>query len=108
MREHELIFYNPFRTDAWYLSLTNFLQNAGPSYSPTRIPFYPTPRGIQHSVTMSGESSMFSKSLETFLYVGSSVPLGYQSLSGTFSGASPRPVDQVVLSYGTMVLILKH
>ena len=40
---------------------------------------------------MSGESSMFSESLETFLYGGPSIPTGYQSLSDTFSGASPFP-----------------
>ena len=47
---------------------------------------------------MSGESSMFSESLETFLYGGSSVPPGYQSLSGTFSGASPQPIEQMLSS----------
>ena len=36
---------------------------------------------------------MFSQSLETFLYGGPSVPLGYQSLTGTFSGASPQPIE---------------
>lgn len=40
---------------------------------------------------MSGESSMFYESLETFLYGGTSVPAGYQSLYGMFPGASPFP-----------------
>jgi len=34
---------------------------------------------------------MFSLSPETFLYDGPTVPLGYQSFSSTFSGATPRP-----------------
>ena len=34
LRECESIFYSPFRTDAWYLSLTYFLQNTGLTYSP--------------------------------------------------------------------------
>ena len=49
---------------------------------------------------MLGESSMFSESPETFLYGGSSFPSGYQSLSGTFSGAAPQPIEQM-LSSGT-------
>ena len=100
LKERESIFCSPFRSDDWYLSLTYFLQNAGLTYSPPRIPFYPTPRGYQPSLAMLGESSMFSESPETFLYGGSSVPLGYQSPSGTFSGAAPQPIKQV-LSSGT-------
>ena len=100
LREHESIFYNPFRTDTWYLSLTDFLENPVLSYSPPRIPFHPTPRGYYPSSTMSGESSMFSQSPETFLYGGSYVPSGYQSLSGSFSEATPQPIEQV-LSFGT-------
>ena len=34
---------------------------------------------------------MFIESIETFLYGGPYVPIGYQSLSGTFSGESPLP-----------------
>lgn len=41
---------------------------------------------------------MFSESIETFLYGGSAIPLGYQSLSGTFSGAAPQPIEQVLSS----------
>ena len=40
---------------------------------------------------MSSDSSMFTESPETFLYGGPSVPVCYQPLSGTFSGASPLP-----------------
>ena len=29
LREHESIFYSPFRTDAWYLSLTDFFRKPG-------------------------------------------------------------------------------
>lgn len=36
---------------------------------------------------------MFSQTLETFLYGGPSVPLGYQLLTGFFSGASPQPIE---------------
>ena len=36
---------------------------------------------------------MFSQSPESFLYGGPSVPSGYQSLTGTFSGASPQPIE---------------
>ena len=72
----------------------------GLSYSPPQIPFT-APRGIQHSLNMSGESSMFSQSPETFLYGGPQVPVGHQSLSGTFSRASPQPLEQVVLSSST-------
>ena len=49
---------------------------------------------------MSGESSMFSESPKTFLSSGSSIPWGYQSLSGIFSGAAPQPIEQM-LSSGT-------
>ena len=36
---------------------------------------------------------MFSQSSETFLYGGPTVPFGYQSLSSTFSRATPRPTE---------------
>ena len=36
---------------------------------------------------------MFSQSPKTFLYGGPSVPSGYQSLTGTFSRASPKPIE---------------
>ena len=73
----------------------------GLSYSPPQIPFYPTPRGNQPSLAMVGETSMFSESLETFLYGSLSVPVGYQSLSSMFSRASPKPIEQVILSSST-------
>ena len=41
---------------------------------------------------------MFTQSPESFLYDGPSVPSGYQSLSGTFSGASPQPIEQGILT----------
>ena len=47
LRERESIFYIPFRQDAWYSSLTDFLQNVGLQYSPPRIPFYSTPIGYR-------------------------------------------------------------
>lgn len=86
--------------------IDNFLENPGLSFSPSRIPFYPTPRGYYPSLIMSRQSSMFSQTPETFLFSGPSVPLGYQSLSATFSGASPRPIEQVLSSgsNGTQVL----
>ena len=40
---------------------------------------------------MSGDSSIFTESPKILLYGGPSVPAGYQSLSGMFSGASPFP-----------------
>jgi len=98
LRERELIFYSPPRRDAWYLSLTNFLENPGLSFSPPRIPFHPTPRGYYPPLNMSRQSSMFSQSPETFLYGGPSVPSRYQSLIGTFSGASPQPIEQGLLN----------
>ena len=39
-----------------------------------------------------------SQSLETFFHGGPSVPVGYQSLAGTFSGASPQPSQQGLLT----------
>jgi len=42
------------------------------------------------STTMT-ESSMFETSLETHLYGGTSIPPGYQSLYGTFSGVASSP-----------------
>ena len=53
LRERESIFYNPPRSSAWYLSLTNFLENSGLSFSPPRIPFHPTPRGYYPPLNMS-------------------------------------------------------
>ena len=41
LRERESIFYSPPRSQAWYTSLTNFLENPGLSFSPPRIPFHP-------------------------------------------------------------------
>ena len=41
---------------------------------------------------------MFSQSPETFLYDSPSIRSGYQSLSGTFSGASPQPIEQGLLT----------
>lgn len=41
---------------------------------------------------MSSQWSVFTQSSESFLYGGPSVPTGYQSLSGTFAGASPQPI----------------
>jgi hypothetical protein len=46
---------------------------------------------------MSGQSSVFTQSPESFLHGGPSVPTGYQSLSGTFAGASPQPIDHGLL-----------
>jgi len=98
LRERESIFYSPPRSDAWYFSLTNFLENPGLCFSPPRIPFHPTPRGYYPPLNMSRQLSMFSQSPETFLHGGPSVPSGYQSLSGTFSGASPQPSQQGLLT----------
>jgi hypothetical protein len=47
LREHESIFYSPPRSTTWYLSLTNYLDNSGISFSPPRTP-YPS-RGIYYS-----------------------------------------------------------
>lgn len=106
LREHESIFYSPFRSDAWYVSLIIFLENPGLSFSPPQTPFHPTPRGYYPSSIMSRQSSMFTQTPKTFLFGGLSIPSGYQSLSGTFSGASPRPLEQVLSSgsNGTQVL----
>lgn len=98
LREHESIFYSPPRRDAWYLYLTNFLENPRLSFSPPRIPFHPTPRGYYPLLNMSRQSSMFSQYLETFLYGDPSVPSGYQSLIGTFSEASSQPIEQGLLT----------
>lgn len=98
LREHESIFYSPPRSDAWYLSLTNFLENPRLIFSPPFIPFHPTPRGYYPPLNMSIQSSIFSQSPETFLHGGPSVPFGYQSLSGTFSGTSPQPSQQGLLT----------
>jgi len=98
LRERESIFYSPPRSSSWYLSLTNLLENSGLSFSPPHAPYHPTPRGFYTPVNMSGQSSMLTQSLESFLYGGPSVPSGYQSLSGTFSGASPQPIEQGLLT----------
>ena len=84
LRERESIFYSPPRSSSWYLSLTNFLENSGLSFSPPRAPYHPTPRGYYPPLNMSRQSSMFTQSPESFLYGGPSVPSGYQSLFGTF------------------------
>jgi len=91
LRERESIFYSPPRSTTWYLSLTNYLDNSGSGYSPPRTP-YP-PRGFYPPVDMSGQSSTFTQSSESFMYGGPSVPSGYQSLFGTFAGASPQPIE---------------
>ena len=92
LRERESIFYSPPRSTTWYLSLTNYLENPGLSFSPPRALYHP--RGFYTPVNMSGQSSMFTQSPESFLYGGPSVPSGYHSLAGTFSGASPQPIEQ--------------
>lgn len=46
---------------------------------------------------MSTDSSMFSSSIKIFSYGGPSVPAGYQSLSGCFSGASPSSEASTML-----------
>ena len=76
--------------------VTNYLDNSGISFSPPRTP-YP-PGGIYTPVNMSGQSSMFTQSPESFLYDGPFVPTGYQSLSGTFAGASPQPIEHGLLT----------
>ena len=47
------IFYSPPRSNAWYLSLINFLENPGLSFSPPRLPYHPTPRGYYPPLNMS-------------------------------------------------------
>jgi hypothetical protein len=96
LKERESIFYSPPRSTTWYLSLTNYLDNSGSSFSPPRIPF--PPGGFTTPVYMSSPSSMYSQSPEAYLYGGPSVPVGYQSISGTFSGAYPRPIEQKLLT----------
>ena len=66
LRERESILYSPFRSGAWYLSLTNFLENPGLSFSPSQIPFHPTPKVYFPSPIMSRQSSMFSQLPEIF------------------------------------------
>ena len=39
-----------------------------------------------------------ASSPDAYLYGGPSVPVGYQSISGTFSGASPHPYEQKLLT----------
>jgi len=41
---------------------------------------------------------MFTQLPEPFLYGGPSVPSRYQSLSGTFAGASAQPIEQGLLT----------
>ena len=97
LRERESIFYSPPRSTTWYLALTHhFLDNFGLGFSTPRTPF-PT-GGIHTPVNMSSSSSVFSQSPEVFIHGGPSVPQGYQSLSGTFAGASPQPIDQRLLT----------
>ena len=74
LRECESIFYSPPRSTTWYLSLTNYLDNSGSSFSPPRTP-YP-PGGIYTPVNMYGQSSVFTQSPESFLHGGPSVPTG--------------------------------
>ena len=78
--------------------MTIFLENPGLSFSPPRIPFHPTPRGYYPSSNMSRQSSMFSQTPEAFLYGSPSVPSGYQSLTGTFSGAYAQPIGHELLT----------
>jgi len=84
LREFESIFYSPPRSTTWYLSLTNFLENPGLSFSPPRAPFHPTPRGFYPSSNISIQSTVMYQSLESFIHGGPSIPVGYQSLVGTF------------------------
>jgi len=98
LRERESIFYNPPRSDAWYLSLNNFLENPRLSFSPPRLPFHLTPRGYYPPLNMSRQWSMFSQSPETSLYGGPYVSSGYQSLAGTFLGALPQLIEQGLLT----------
>ena len=53
---------------------------------------------------------MFSQSPEAYLYGGPFVPTGYQSISGTFSGASPQSIEQKLLtrSSGTKLLSVEY
>ena len=97
LRERESIFYSPPRSTTWYLNLTNFLDNPGLSFSPPRAPFHPTPRGFYPSSNISIQSAVMSQSSKTFIQGGPSVPVGYQSLVGTFSGASPQPSQKGLL-----------
>ena len=90
LRESESLFYSPPRATTWYLSLTNFLDNSV-GLSPPRFPF--SPRILTPPAYMSSPSSP-----NAYLYGGPSVPIGYQSISGTFSGASPRPYEQKLLA----------
>ena len=90
LRERESIFYSPPRSTTCYLSLTNFLDNSV-SFSPPRFPF--PPRVFTPPTYMSSSSS-----LDAYLYGGPSIPVGYQSISGTFSGASPCPYEQKLLT----------
>lgn len=73
-----------------------FLENLGLAASPPRIPFHPMPRGYYPPSNMSNWSSMFSQNPETFLYGSPSILSGYQSVSGTFSGTSPQPIEHGV------------
>ena len=84
LRQSESIYYySPFKKDTCYSQLTEFLHNTALNYSPPRIPFYAIPRGnYRPSLNMSGDSSMFSASPETYFYGGSSIPAGYQLLFG--------------------------
>lgn len=98
LKERESIFYSPPRSTTWYLSLTNFLENPGLSFSPPRPPFHATYRGYYPLSNISIQPSVMSQSSDTFVHGGPSVPVGYQSLAGTFSGASPQPSHQGLLT----------
>ena len=50
--------------------------------------------------------SMFTTSLESYLHGGPSVPTGYKSLSGTFSGTSSRPWYLPMSSSSVLIVVL--
>ena len=60
------------------ITMSEPTSSVGPSVPITSVPTLETP-------------SMFTTSPESNAYGGPTVPLGYKSLSGTFSGASSRP-----------------
>ena len=104
-RERESIFHSLPRSTDWHRSLTKLLENPGLSFTLPHIFYHPSPRDHYPALNMSSPSSMYSQSLEAYLY-GGHIPAGYQSISGTFSGASPRPIEQKLLtgSSGTKLL----
>jgi len=62
LRERESIFYSLPRSTTWYISLMNFLDNPGLSFSPPRAPFHSTPGGFYPPSNMSIQSSVMSQS----------------------------------------------